>query len=337
MNRRDFIIRTSAGLRAVWPSARTLPASTMTAGNSVGLALRQGETMPEHPHQNEPTYHVLGVPLRSGSLYPGNENDAQAYREAQLLARLQAAGCKAIDEGDVAIPSFLPHHSIPPIRSWPGPRIAWECVRDRIEPYSRQPLHVPLLIGCDCSVVVGTTQALMGASAENIHVLYVDGDFDDAAPDARHCQSAASCAVWLLTHESPFWSSPPLRPSQVTLMGWSNPSRSMKQAGIGSMSLAQIRRSGIAHAARQTLEAIPAAASILLHFDIDVFQKQALPAAYFPHPEGLSLAEGKELLGVLLKDPRIRIIEVSEYAALRDLNRTYASTLVDLLSEGLRM
>ena len=26
------------------------------------------------------TYRVLGVPLRSGSLYPGNENDAQAYR-----------------------------------------------------------------------------------------------------------------------------------------------------------------------------------------------------------------------------------------------------------------
>ena len=34
------------------------------------------------------TYHVLGVPLRTGSLYPGSENDAQAYREAGLLARL---------------------------------------------------------------------------------------------------------------------------------------------------------------------------------------------------------------------------------------------------------
>jgi hypothetical protein len=54
------------------------------------------------------TYHVLGVPLRTGSLYPGNENDAQAYRNAGLLARLKAAGCTAVDEGDVAIPSYLP-------------------------------------------------------------------------------------------------------------------------------------------------------------------------------------------------------------------------------------
>jgi hypothetical protein len=45
--------------------------------------------MPEP--QQERTYHVLGVPLRTGSLYPGSENDAQAYRDAHLLQRLEAA------------------------------------------------------------------------------------------------------------------------------------------------------------------------------------------------------------------------------------------------------
>ncbi|MBP1716529.1 MAG: hypothetical protein H6Q42_4732, partial [Deltaproteobacteria bacterium] len=39
-----------------------------------------------HPSQAERNYHILGVPLRTGSLYPGNENDAQAYREVQLIA-----------------------------------------------------------------------------------------------------------------------------------------------------------------------------------------------------------------------------------------------------------
>src|SRR5688572_6250029 len=112
------------------------------------------------------TYHVLGVPLRSGSLYPGSENDAQAYRDAQLVARLRAAGCEAVDDGDVAIPSYLPHHAIPPIRSWPGPRIAWECVSERVAPLLQEVGHVPLLIGCDCSIVVGTTQALMRAAPE---------------------------------------------------------------------------------------------------------------------------------------------------------------------------
>jgi arginase len=281
------------------------------------------------------TLHVLGVPLRSGSLYPGNENDAQAYRDAKLVARLQASGCKIVDDGDVAIPSYIPHHSIPPIRSWPGPRIAWECVRDRVTPILQQPGQVPMLIGCDCSVVVGTTEALQREHAQDLHVIYIDGDFDDAQPRADVSHSAASCAVWLLTNESPFCVGPPLRPEQVTVVGWTSPSQS-KQSGAPSVSLADIRRSGPRESAARVLDAIPASAPILVHLDIDVFQKQEFAAAYFPHEQGMTLAEGSELLAVVLKDPRIRIIEISEYATLRDLDRTNINKLVDLLSANLR-
>lgn len=278
------------------------------------------------------TYHVLGVPLRTGSLYPGNENDAQAYRNAGLLARLKAAGCTAVDEGDVAIPSFLPHHTIPPIRSWPGPRIAWDCVSERLAPFLRQPEHVPLLIGCDCSIVVGTTQALTRSAAGDVHVLYIDGDCDDAPPDPGRCQSAAAMAVWLVTYGAPFWGGPALRPSQVTVIGSSQAS----QSGMSALSLADVRRSGAQAAARQALQAVPESAAILVHFDIDVVRDADLPAAYFPHPDGLRLSDAAELLRVLLKDPRVRIIEVAEYATLRDLNQRCVNALVDLLVEGLK-
>jgi arginase len=291
--------------------------------------------MSTHPDRTERTYHVLGVPLRTGSLYPGSENDGQAYRDAQLLARLQTVGCAVVDDGDVTVPSYLPHHAIPPIRSWPGPRIAWDCVSERVVPCLRQRGHVPLLIGCDCSIVVGTTQALMRVSAD-VHVLYVDGDFDDAAPDPERCQSAAAMAVWLLTHGSPFWTGPPLPPSRVTVIGWTSPSRSEK-AGVGSLSLADVRRSGPRDSARRALDGIPASASILLHFDVDVLQERELPAAYFPHQDGLSLGEAGELLGALVRDPRVRLIELSEYASLRDLDQRCARRLVDLLAEGLTM
>ena len=42
------------------------------------------------------------------------------------------------------------------------------------------------------------------------------------------------------------------------------------------------------------------------------------------------------MLSVFLKDPRVRIIEVSEYAALRDTDRDYINKLVNLLAEGLK-
>jgi arginase len=284
---------------------------------------------------SERTYHVLGVPLRTGSLYPGSENDAQAYREAQLLPRLHAAGCRAVDDGDVGVPSYLPHHAIPPIRSWPGPRIAWDCVSDRIQSCLQQPGHVPLLIGCDCSIVVGTTQALRRAAGDDVHVLYVDGDFDDAPPDPGRCQSAAALAVWLMTHDSPFWTGPRLASSQVTVIGWSKGPQS-PESGLRSLSLADVRRWGARPAARRALDAIPARASVVVHLDIDVFQKRDMPAAYFPHADGLTLSEGSELLGTILGDPRIRIIEVAEYASLRDQDQRCVGALVDMLADTLR-
>jgi arginase len=282
-------------------------------------------------------YHIFGVPLRSGSLIPGNENDAQAYRDAQLVQRLQAVGCNAVDEGDVAVPSYLPHHSIPPIRNWPGPRIVWDCISDRIASFLQRRGQIPFLIGCDCSVVVGTTQALMRASrsSEDIYVLYIDGDFDDAAPDANRCNSAAACAVWLLTNDSPFWVGPALRPANVSVIGWSRPSR-LAKSGVSSISLAEVRRAGPVESAQHALQMIPASASIVLHFDSDVVQARELPSAYFPHDEGLTLAEAGQLLRVFLSDSRIRIIEVSEYASLRDFDHGSVTKLVGLFSDGLQ-
>jgi arginase len=280
-------------------------------------------------------YRVLGVPLRSGSLYPGNENDAQAYRDVHFVERLKSAGVNVSDEGDVAIPNYLPHHSIPPIRSWPGPRIAWEYVGERVTPYLRRG-EVPLLIGCDCSVVVGTTQAMTQvAGAENVHILYVDGDFDDTPPEAGRTNSAASMGVWLLTHASPFWTGPVLKGRQVTVVGWTNSSRAGRP-GVTAISREEVESMGSRRAAQKALDGIPASAAVLIHFDIDVMSSSEMPAAYFPHAEGLGLSQTSELMKALLKDPRVRLIEVSEYAMLRDVDEKQINKLVELLINGLK-
>jgi arginase len=289
--------------------------------------------MPQYKHQL--IYHLIGVPLRTGSLYPGSENDAQPYRDTQLLRRLEADGCQAIDEGDVPIPNYLPHHSIPPIRNWPAPRIAWDCVSEFIAPYLQQPGHIPLLIGGDCSIVVGTTQALMRVYGQGVHILYLDGDIDGVPPQPERCSSAAMMALWLTTQASPFRAGPTLRPSQVTVIGWINDQHSAPM-GLQSQPLIEVRRLGPSQAAHQALQTIPAAAPILLHFDIDVLNKHEMPASYFPHSDGLSIAESRELLSIILADARVRIIEVTEYASLRDLDQSSVSRIGELLAAGLK-
>lgn len=279
------------------------------------------------------TLHVLGVPLRSGSLVPGSEDDARGLREAGLVERLREAGCEVVDEGDVAIPSYLPHHTIPPIRSWPGPRIAWECVAERVAPLLERDGHIPVLIGCDCSVVASTAQALLRV-AEEVHVVYVDGDYDDAPPDAGRCNSAAAMAVWLLARGAPFRDGPSLDPARITVLGATTPALS-DLPGLRAVPLDDLRRVGAASAARRVLEAIPPSAAILLHFDTDAIRRGDFPAAYFPHEEGLSRDEAAALLGVVLADRRVRLVEVSEYAWLRDADGSSARLIVDLLVGGL--
>jgi arginase len=312
---------------------------TTASAAALGLTLKSTHTegqpiQPPNAQQATPTYVVLGVPLRAGSLYPGNENDAQAYRDADLVKRLNDAGRNAVDAGNLPIPSYLPHHSVAPIRNWPAPRIVWDLLNEQLTGTLALPGQTPLLIGCDCSVIVGAAQALSKVTSNDIHVLYIDGDCDDAAPISSRSQSAASCAVWFLTHDSAFWNGPPLKPSQVSFVGWTTPSQS-PETGIQSTSLADLRRIGIRQSAQQILAAIPPSAAILLHLDIDVFRGSDLTAIYFPHEQGLSLEEGKELIGLLLQDPRIRHVEISEYAALRDIGQTSVHQLVQILVDKL--
>jgi arginase len=304
------------------------------AGICAALPALAGQRMEALSVLEQRVYNIIGVPLRTGSLYPGSENDALAYRESGLAERLRAAGVHVVDRGDLPIPNFLPHHTIPPVRNWPGPRIVWDCLSEYIKAFLEQPGQVPLLIGCDCSIVVGSVQALMRAGSRNVHVLYFDGDFDDAAPQPQACNSAASFATWFLTNPSPFWSGPVLNESQVTVIGWSVPSRSPGKR-VPSLSLSEIRTAGVRRSATRVLEQIPSTSEILIHLDIDVLAKQDMAAAYFPHIDGLSLGECAALLRPIVNDPRVRLIEISEYASLRDLGRTYVRALLKLLTEVL--
>ena len=278
-------------------------------------------------------YHVLGVPYRTGSLTPGSEHDAQPYRDIGFVAQLQAAGCEAIDGGDIPLPSYLPHHEVPPIRSWPGPRIAWEILGDRLLPILNQRGHVPLLIGGDCSIVVGSTQALMeSAGLDQVHLLYIDGDCDDATTDPTKSQSAAYLALWLAMHGQPFRAGPGLPPSQVTIIGATQDrQRAAAEHAPRLVSLTEIRRDGARTIAQRILDGLPSSASVVIHLDVDAFADHELPVAYFPHDDGLTLEEGRELLEPLLRDQRIRIIEATEYASLRDFGRRHVQQIAGLL------
>jgi len=117
---------------------------------------------------------------------PRNENDASLIADVHLLEPLRAAAVRRSTTAMLRSP-VSSHHSIPSIRVGPG--------RGSHGPRQRtgHPLPSETLAGtvahrCDCSVVVGTTQALTGVSGKAFMAPTIDGDFDDAAPDAGRSQ-----------------------------------------------------------------------------------------------------------------------------------------------------
>ena len=235
-------------------------------------------------------YDIFGVPLRTGSLYPGTENDAIAYREAGIIDQFRSAGMHAADRGDIRHSQLSPAplHSSSKKLARPAHRLGL-CQRTLGESL-KQPGHVPLLIGCDCSIVVGTAQALTRAGSRELHVLYIDGDFDDAAPQA-HVSQQRGKFCGLASHQCFAVLG---RTGAETIAG--HRGRLECSFAIARetrpilLSLAEIRKIGIRESAARVLERIPPSTDILIHLDIDVLTKQEMPAAYFPHSEGLTLA-----------------------------------------------
>jgi arginase family enzyme len=83
------------------------------------------------------------------------------------------------------------------------------------------------------------------------------------------------------------------------------------------------------------VHAIPASASILVHFDVDVLADAEFPVACFPHSEGLTMEEIAELLGPVVRDSCVRIVETSGYWALRDISRVWVQQLAAMLPAAL--
>jgi arginase len=274
---------------------------------------------------------LIGLPSSAGGLFNGTEDAPRAYRSAGLVTLLAAAGVDVTDGGDVPIPSFLPRHNVPPVRNWPAPRIVWELVAATVAAaYAAG--DFPLIIGGDCSVVVGAVAGLVDAGCGSLHVIYVDGHVDAVAPRADACAGAASMGLWFVTTPSPLWTGPRLDPEAITVVGCAE----LQDLGlpIQVIDAAAVAEDPTGSAAA-ALARVPDDAEVLVHFDVDVLNAREMPAAYSPNPQGLPCDTVRALLRALLQDRRVVAVEVPEYTTQRDLELSSARVIAEMLAGAL--
>jgi arginase len=296
-----------------------------------------------------PTIALLAAPTNLGlkppqpSSVPGCAKAPEALREAGLHRRMLAAG--AVDTG-VVLPGRYVDDGDP----------AQERLRNQaaIIDHSRRLAarldellgggHAPLVLGGDCSLLVGVGLALARRGPHGL--VHIDGHTDFRNPgNSDSCSSLAGedlaaavgrhwPAVADLDGLGPYFAAP-----DVAHLGCRDDDEHLDEtrALLGAvLPASRVREDGAEAVAREALDVVAAShlSGFWLHLDVDVLDPEHLPAVDSPDPGGLSPEELTTLLATLA--PGALGAHVTVFDPDLDPDGRYADLLAEMVATGLR-
>jgi arginase len=283
---------------------------------------------------------VFGVPTAAGAGGPGMENGPFALREAGLLQALREAGPTVVNLSDL---SLFPHRADPEnptARNASGVACAVRATADETTRALRE--GFTLVLGGDCTLVVGTVGGAVRHLGQPVGLVYLDANADLNTPETSPSGLLCGMALALAMGRGPSevaqagGEMPAVRAEHVALLGYRHLDGSERR-GLGQLGLAlpaeAMRRLGMRVAAALALDAVENDdGPLVVHLDVDVIDPAEMPAKQSITPgEGLTFAEASDLVAALLASPRVIALEVAEYQPDRDPDRACAKKLVELI------
>ncbi len=199
----------------------------------------------------------------------------------------------------------------------------------------------PLVIGGDCSVVLGNMLALRHRG--RFGLVYVDGHTDFrhlGNSDAVEAVAGEDLAILTGRDSERLTDIDGLRPyvreSDVIALGdreGDPEATDIFDTAITVWDLAHLRRTGVEESARQTLEHMRSQSldGFWIHFDVDVLHNDVMPAVDSPQPDGLTYDELSDLVRPLLHSELAAGMEVTIYDPDLDPDGIFGSGLVDAI------
>ena len=208
--------------------------------------------------------------------------------------------------------------------------------------------EVPLVLGGDCSVLLGGALAL--SRRDGAGLLFLDGHADFYQPSAEPSGEAASMDLALVTGHGPpavgdiEGRSPLVAAEDAVIVGFRD---AEEQARDGSqplpeallaLDLAELRAAGapaVSERAVAHLVRPGAPGSFWVHVDADVLDDAVMPAVDYRQPGGLSPDELAVVLDAAIATGRVAGVEVTIYNPALDPAGTAGATLTEALVRGL--
>lgn len=247
----------------------------------------------------------LGIRPPSPGMIPGCWRLPEALRQQGIVARLGAA-----DGGRVKPPPYTPDRDTTGTRN--GLAIADYSVTlaDRVGE-ALDAGGFPLLLGGDCSILLGAMLALRRRGRYGL--AYVDGHLDFRHPgNSQRLAAVAGEDLAVVTGRGPQRLTdlegrrPLVRDADVVALGHHDPDRGWYEdvttaTAITVIDANQIRRGGVAEAAATARAVLEGRGldGFWIHVDVDVLDREVMPAVDSPEPGGLDYQELTALLGAL--------------------------------------
>ena len=248
----------------------------------------------------------LGLrPPRAGR-EPGVRRLAEALRDRGIVTRLEA-----LEGGRVAPPPYSP--DVDPETTVLNGEAVRKFALDLAEAVGAVlgDGHFPLVLGGDCSILVGNMLALRALG--RFGLVFLDGHLDFRHPgNSEVVGAAAGAELALVSGRGPErltnihgWR-PLVRDEDTFALGEREDdpdTRDARETGIEVWDLWAVREIGPGEAAARAVEILRANGvdGFWVHLDADVLDDKVMPAVDSRQPGGLSYAELIELLGVLLR------------------------------------
>ncbi len=204
----------------------------------------------------------------------------------------------------------------------------------------------PIVLGGDCSIVIGATLALRRRG--RFGLFFLDGHADFYSAESEPNGEVASMDLAVVTGRGPAALAdldgrrPLVRDEDVVVFGDRDAgsaaaygSPDVRQTAMHVFDLPEVRRLGAAEAARRGLAALEAsgAEGFWVHLDADVLNDQVMPAVDYRMPDGLWPEELTRTLAVVLASPRAVGMDVSIYnPTFDDAERSAARVLARAVS-----
>jgi arginase len=289
---------------------------------------------------------VIGAALDLGSGRRGVDMGPSAIRYAQLAEQVEALGytiddlgnvdtsqAEALDEGD------------------PGARY-WFAIKATCEQLARGVVgavhngELPLVLGGDHSIAVGTLGGLAAAHGGPGGVIWLDAHSDVNTPDTSPSGNVHGMPLAIalgLTHdprfESDAWPLPMLLDEHTVLIGVRSVDEGEKRRlrGLGARvyTMSDVDRRGIGPVIEEAIDIASGGAFMHVSLDMDVVDPEQAPGVGTPVRGGITYREAHLGMEILAKSGVLSSLEVVEVNPVLDEHNATASLAVELVCSAL--